>query len=113
MSKQYTPVPVQAAREIAEKYEKSHVIINTWDSVHGLLHTTTYGVTEQQKHQAAIGGEKAAIALGADLGKADKFEDFRRDTEKFLAWMDEQGNWWDKRERDSIIAMVQKFREEK
>lgn len=79
MTKQYTPVPVAAAKEIAEKFSKAIVIINTWDTEHGLLHTTTYGVSEVQKHQAAKGGDIAAKALGADMPRANFYEDFRKE----------------------------------
>lgn len=74
----YMSVPVDHAKQIAEEYKKSHVIILAWDSIHGLLHSTTYGVTKEQKHQAAYGGEKAAKALGADLLKMKPYEDFRK-----------------------------------
>lgn len=77
MSNKYIPVPVEIARMIADKYQKAIVIINTWDITHGLLHTTTYGRSLEQKHQAAKGGEIAATALGADMPKADKYQDFR------------------------------------
>jgi hypothetical protein len=79
MTQKYTPVPVEAAKAIAEKYEKDIVIVNSWDTTHGLLHTTTFGVSEEQKHQAAVGGEVAATALGADLNRKDIYEDFRRE----------------------------------
>ncbi len=75
---EYQPVPVKAAKEIAEKYDKAIVIINTWDTKHGLLHTTTYGVSQEQKHQAAKGGDISAKALGADMPRSNFYEDFRK-----------------------------------
>lgn len=80
----YKPVPVSTAREIAEKYDKAIVIINTWDTTHGLLHTTTFGVSQEQKEQAAIGGDISAKALGADMPRADFYEDFRKDQLRLL-----------------------------
>jgi hypothetical protein len=49
----YKPVPVEAAREIAEKYDKSIVIIFSHDPVHALMHTTTYGTNPQNKELKA------------------------------------------------------------
>jgi hypothetical protein len=73
----YFPVPVTAAREIAEKYSKNMVIVNAWDPVHEVLHTTTYGVTAVDKAMAADGGKIAAKALDADLLQMHQFEDYR------------------------------------
>lgn len=73
--KPYIPVPVEAAKEISEKYGKAIVIINTWDTEHGLLHTTTFGASPEQKQQAAVGGDISAAALGADLLKKNTYED--------------------------------------
>lgn len=84
MKKKYIPVPVKAAKEIAEKYDKAIVIVNTWDTTNGLLHTTTYGASEAQKLQAAKGGDIAAKALGADMPRADFYEDFRKEQVKIL-----------------------------
>lgn len=63
----YIPIPVKAARKIAEKYQKEIVIINAYDTKFRLLQTTTYGVTTQLGQAAAKGGELAAQALGFDI----------------------------------------------
>ncbi len=76
---EYKPIPVAEARAIAERFDKSIVIIAAWDPVFGLLHTTTYGGTEAEKHWAADGGEKVRVALGAIEELSVCFEDFRRD----------------------------------
>lgn len=73
---EYRPIPVEAARHIAEQYEKSIVIVLAHDPVHGQLHTTTYGIDAQNKAWAAQGGEIAAKALGA-INPAVDFEDYR------------------------------------
>ncbi len=73
----YKPVPVEAAREIAEKYDKSIVIVFSHDPVHGLMHTTTYGSDPQNKAWAAQGGEIATRALGGLTELATDFEDYR------------------------------------
>lgn len=73
----YVPVPVRAARDIAEKYAKSMVIINAWDPIHEVLHTTTYGRSATDKAMAANGGQIAAKALDADLREGHEFEDYR------------------------------------
>lgn len=80
MIKKYKPVPVEAARELADKYDKSIVLIWSWDPVHGLLHTTTYGKSLQEKHWAAQGGEIAAKALGAIMTEKEVYEDFRKES---------------------------------
>src|SRR5437588_9363562 len=74
---EYKPIPVEAAKEISDKYEKSIVLIWSWDPVHELLHTTTYGKSIQEKNWAARGGEIAAEALGAIMTEKDTYEDFR------------------------------------
>lgn len=74
---EYTPVPVEAAKDIAEKYGKSIVIIFSHDPIHGLLHTTTYGTDPQNKAWAAQGGEIATKALGGITELSTEFEDYR------------------------------------
>jgi len=76
----YVAVPVAAAAEIAERFSKSMVIINAWDSTFDILHTTTFGVTADDKIRAADGGRIAAKALDADLLQARVFQGFRLDT---------------------------------
>lgn len=73
----YKPVPIEAARFIAEQFSKSIVVIIAWDDEHRLLHTATYGVNAEQKRFAARAGEIAAAALGADLDSWSEVEDFR------------------------------------
>lgn len=73
----YAPVPVEAARFIADTYAKSVVIVLAWDPVHGQLHTTTYGVDDQSKAWAADGGEIASKALGTMPNQATYFENYR------------------------------------
>lgn len=73
----YIEVPVSAARQIAEQFQKDIVIVNAWDSVHELMHTTTYGVTAADKRWAALGGALSSEALGCNLAKVKSFSDFR------------------------------------
>ncbi len=80
----YIPIPVEAAREIAEKYGKAIVIINAWDNVYGLLHTTTYGADPQNKAYAAMGGEITVKALGGLRQASTDFEDYRLAMAKLL-----------------------------
>jgi len=76
-SKNYKPVPVQAAKAIAESFDKSIVIVFSYDSVYGLIHTTTYGSDPQNKAWAAQGGEIATRALGGLTEAKTDFEDYR------------------------------------
>lgn len=78
MTEPYKPIPVIEAKSLAERFDKSIVIVCAWDPAHGLLHTTTYGVSEQEKHWAALGGEKATRALGGLPELGTTFEDFRK-----------------------------------
>lgn len=73
----YKPVPVAAARAIAEQYDKSIVIVFSYDPVYDLIHTTTYGTDPQNKAWAARGGEIATRALGGLTELATDFEDYR------------------------------------
>jgi hypothetical protein len=73
----YQPIPVLEARVLAERYEKSIVIIVAHDPVHGLMHTTTYGTDPQNKAWAAQGGEIATKALGGVVDNSVQFEDYR------------------------------------
>lgn len=78
MSSPYEPVPVTAARAIATQFSKSQVIIIAWDQAHALVHTTTYGVSAEDKAHAARAGDICAKALGCDLSKKGEIrEDFR------------------------------------
>lgn len=75
----YKPVPVEAARKIAVKFDKSMVVILAYDPAHQLTHTTTYGVSAIEKEQAAAAGELLARTIGADLNQKTEFEDFHKD----------------------------------
>lgn len=80
----YRPIPVKAAELLAKRYDKSIVIIFAHDPIHGVLHTTTYGRSEQEKHWAALGGEIATKALGGLPDLKTPFEDFRQ--QYFSGW---------------------------
>ena len=60
----YIDVPINVAKDIAEKYSKTQVIIVCWDKHHSRTHVTTYGKTESDCKEAAIGGNKVKKALG-------------------------------------------------
>ena len=74
---EYQPVPVEAAKLIARRYDKSIVVILAYDAEHRVTHTTTYGESEKDKIYAAAGGDRCAEALGCDLQLKTTFEDFR------------------------------------
>lgn len=73
----YVPVPVEAAKSIAEKFNKAIVIIFAYDENYGMLYTTTYGTNPQNKEWAARGGEFGTKALGGLREHAVDFEDYR------------------------------------
>ena len=76
---EYKQVPVAVAKQIAEQFDKSMVVINAYDPVHKVTATTTYGVSPFDKENAAAAGEITATALGNDLSKKQTFEDFHDD----------------------------------
>ena len=49
----YIPVPVPAAKQIADLYDKDQIIIISADIAHDKLHFTSYGVTATNKLDAA------------------------------------------------------------
>lgn len=79
MASEYKPIPVAVAKEIADKFGKSIVVILAFDREWERTHTTTYGVTSFEKENAAAVGEIATQAIGCDLGRKQVFEDFHRD----------------------------------
>lgn len=78
------PVPVTIAKDIAEMFKKSQVVILSYDPEHNLTFTTTYGVTAFDKENAAATGELVTKAIGCDLGKKQAFEDFHSDYDPAL-----------------------------
>lgn len=60
----YKPVPISAAKKLAQDYAKDQVIILTWDAAHGMSHVTTYGRSVEDCAQAAEGGNRLKKALG-------------------------------------------------
>jgi hypothetical protein len=57
-------LPIQAAKDLAEKYNQSQVILVTWDKDDGLIHTVSYGVSLRDCEQAALGANMVRMALG-------------------------------------------------
>lgn len=62
--KKYKNIPIASAKKIAEQYDKEHVIIITWDSIHSKTHVTTYGKTLEACKQAVEAGNKLKKAMG-------------------------------------------------
>ncbi len=60
---EYKEVPISAAEEIAERFDKDQVIIATWDAKFGVTHITTFGKGKENKVQAAQGGNFIKMAL--------------------------------------------------
>lgn len=82
---EYLPIPSSAAEKIAHDYSKSMVVILAYDPEHALTHTTTFGVSAEDKEAAARCGELATTAMGADLVRKQVFEDFHNDPEGNVA----------------------------
>lgn len=81
---EYKPIPVEAAREIAAKYDKTMVVVLAWDPVHRLTHATSYGVSAFEKEQAAGVADICTEAIGGDLSKKRTVEDFHRNYDPAL-----------------------------
>ena len=94
--KKYKGVPVEAAQEIAEKYDKDMVLIITHDGYFGMSHYTTYGKTGSDKLHAA---KAMALARKYHFNKDAEYEG-----EKFpaprgfehLEWSDEKDDFVEK-----------------
>lgn len=57
-------IPIAAAKELGLKYEKSQVILMTWDSETGEETIVTWGKTLKDCDQAAKGGNLMKKTLG-------------------------------------------------
>lgn len=75
--KGYREVEVSRARTIAKDCHKDIVVILSWDKESGLIHTTTFGESPEDKINAANLGDMLAQAAGADITQATTYEDFR------------------------------------
>lgn len=73
----YLPVPVEAARAIANEFRKDVVIVIAVDRAHGQTHSTSYGRRPEEKEWAARLSEECMKTIGCDLSKATTHEDFR------------------------------------
>mgnify|MGYP006908234730 CR=1 FL=1 len=73
---EYKPVAVDVARQIATQFDKSAVVILSYDPVHQLTHTTTYGRSAADKDAAAKLGDACASLVG-DLSRRTNYEDYR------------------------------------
>lgn len=112
----HVPIPVAVAKEIAEKFSKSIVIILAHDPQSGLLHTTTYGVDSQNKAWAARGGEITTQALGGVLEASIGYEDYRlAQAQKLLsalrdaiALANEAFSAWDE-DKDSRVGKILRY----
>lgn len=55
-------IPIQAAKDVAEKHGCKQVILMAWDGEKA--HVVTYGKTLEDCYQAALGGDRIKKALG-------------------------------------------------
>lgn len=76
-SEEYKPVPVEAARAVAEAYEKHIVVILAYDYKHKLIHRTSYGTTDNARIAGARWADVLAARAGADLQESVCYQDFR------------------------------------
>ena len=86
----YVPVPVEAAKQIAVQFQKQMVVIIATDNVHQQTNYTSYGVSPEEKVEAAVTAEFLSKQMG-NVPEANKFsEDFRRDMDaaKYKAAME-------------------------
>lgn len=64
MKKTAKRIPISAAKEVAEKFGYSQVIIHAYDGETGIQHVTTYGKTLADCDHAAFGGNTIKKLLG-------------------------------------------------
>jgi len=74
---EYIPVPVDAARQVGQAFEKGIVVIVSVDSILNLIHTTSWGATELEGFIAASLGDLLGHHAGMDFDKAEHFENRR------------------------------------
>lgn len=79
MDDTYIPIPVSVAKQIAEHFAKSQVVILAYDSKFEMTHATSYGVEAFDKENAAAVAESCTKHIGGDLSKKVSFEDFHAD----------------------------------
>ncbi len=60
----YINVPIEAAKYISAKFNKSQVIIVCWDKDHRRIHVTTYGDSDKDSEGAAKGGNLIRKTFG-------------------------------------------------
>ena len=73
------PIPVDAARQIADEYQKDVVLFLAWDEASDRTHIVTWGRRPSQKTTAAVAGDMIRGMLR--LGKTETYADFRREGE--------------------------------
>lgn len=77
-SEKHIPVPVETAKEIAERFRKTMVVILSYDPVSEMTHTTTYGVEPLDKERAAdVGAECAKFICGDGYARRKSYSDYR------------------------------------
>ena len=75
----YKPIPVDAARKIADDYQKDIMLFVGWDAATKTTNIITWGREPAHKAAAAAGGDTIRKAL--KLEDAEAHEDFRREGE--------------------------------
>ena len=64
-------LPIQAAKDIATKYDQSQVILVTWDENDEMVHAVSYGQTLTECSRAAMGANMVKRALGFPESKCN------------------------------------------
>jgi hypothetical protein len=73
----YKEVPVEVAMNISSMFGKDVVIVVSVDNDHSMTHTTTFGVSADDKTVAANLGEMMTTLTGSDVSQARWYSDFR------------------------------------
>ena len=81
MKQSYKSIPVDAARQVADDYEKDIMLLVGWDWATNSTNVVTWGRDPVQKQAAAVAGETIRQALKLDEASAATHEDFRREGE--------------------------------
>jgi hypothetical protein len=68
---------VLLGHDIAQRFNKSMVVINTYDPVHQRMHTTTYGELPEDKELAATIGMAVSMQFSDVTQERATYQDYR------------------------------------
>lgn len=100
-------IPITAAKNIAKDYKKDQVIILAWDREVGDTWVTTYGTTQADCEQAALGGNEIKKLLGwpKEQTEAKPARQKRKESEIRAKLIEEIKEGLSKLDKDNYIGL--------